>query len=93
MMAYAKRTPDGTSQVLVAVSFDPYGTQESVLHIPLKELGIAQDETYQVHELMTDTRGLWQGPTAHVRLTPEQPACIWAIYRFRRNEHAFDYYE
>jgi len=93
VMFYLKRTPDGSSQVLVAVSFDPYNAQESVLHIPLEELGIAPDETYQVHELMTDTRGLWQGPTAHVRLTPEQPASIWAIYRFRRNEHAFDYYE
>ncbi|ATB33522.1 alpha-1,4-glucan--maltose-1-phosphate maltosyltransferase [Melittangium boletus] len=93
VMFYSKRTPDGTSQVLVAVSFDPYNAQDSVLYVPLEELGIQPDETYQVHELMTDTRSLWQGPTAQVRLTPEQPAAIWAIYRFRRSEQAFDYYE
>jgi starch synthase (maltosyl-transferring) len=93
VMFYLKRTPDGTSQVLVAVSFDPYHAQESVLHVPLAALGIHPDETYQVHELMTDERSLWQGPTAHVRLTPEQPAAIWAVYRFRRSEQAFDYYE
>jgi starch synthase (maltosyl-transferring) len=93
VMFYMKRTPDGSSQVLVAVSFDPFQPQESVLHLPLAELGIHPDETYQVHELMTDQRSLWQGPTAHVRLTPEQPAAIWAVYRFRRSEQAFDYYE
>ncbi|WP_257449986.1 alpha-1,4-glucan--maltose-1-phosphate maltosyltransferase [Archangium lipolyticum] len=93
VMFYLKRTPDGSSQVLVAVSFDPFQPQESVLHVPLAELGIQPDETYQVHELMTDQRSLWQGPTAHVRLTPEQPAAIWAVYRFRRSEQAFDYYE
>ena len=93
VMFYSKRTPDGLSQVLVAVSFDPYNAQDSVLYVPLEELGIQPDETYQVHELISDTRGLWQGPTAQVRLTPEQPAAIWAIYRFRRSEQAFDYYE
>ncbi|WP_434391016.1 alpha-1,4-glucan--maltose-1-phosphate maltosyltransferase [Melittangium boletus] len=93
VMFYSKRTPDGLSQVLVAVSFDPYNAQDSVLYVPLEELGIQPDETYQVHELISDTRGLWQGPTAQVRLTPDQPAAIWAIYRFRRSEQAFDYYE
>ena len=92
-MFYSKRTPDGASQVLIAVSFDPYNAQDTLLHVPLAELGIQPDETYQVHELMTDQRSLWQGPTAQVRLTPEQPAAIWAIYRFRRSEQAFDYYE
>jgi len=90
---YGKRTPDGSSQVLVAVSLDPHAPQEAVLHVPLKELGIQPDETYQVHELMTEERRLWQGPHAQVRLTPEQPAAIWAVYRFRRTEQAFDYYE
>ncbi|MCY1078408.1 alpha-1,4-glucan--maltose-1-phosphate maltosyltransferase [Archangium lansingense] len=93
VMFYTRRTPDGSSQVLVAVSFDPFHAQESVLHVPLQELGIQPDETYQVHELMTGERSLWQGPTAHVRLSPEQPAAIWAVYRFRRSEQAFDYYE
>jgi starch synthase (maltosyl-transferring) len=93
VLFYGKRTPDGSSQVLIAVSLDPHAPQESVLNVPLKELGIHPDESYQVHELMTDERRLWQGPHAQVRLTPEQPAAIWAVYRFRRSEQAFDYYE
>jgi starch synthase (maltosyl-transferring) len=93
VLFYGKRTPDGSSQVLVAVSLDPHSPQDAVLHVPLKELGIQPDETYQVHELLTDDRRLWQGPHAQVRLTPEQPAAIWAVYRFRKTEQAFDYYE
>ncbi|KFE70231.1 Alpha-amylase [Hyalangium minutum] len=93
VLFYGKRTPDGSSQVLVAVSLDPHSPQEALLHVPLKELGIPPDETYQVHELMTDERRLWQGPHAQIRLTPDQPAAIWAVYRFRRTEQAFDYYE
>jgi starch synthase (maltosyl-transferring) len=93
VLFYGKRTEDGTSQVLVAVSLDPHAPQEAVLDVPLKELGIPPEETYQVHELMTDERRLWQGPHAQVRLTPEQPAALWAVYRFRKTEQAFDYYE
>ncbi|SES90798.1 alpha-1,4-glucan--maltose-1-phosphate maltosyltransferase [Stigmatella erecta] len=93
VLFYSKVTPDGASQVLVAVSMDPHSPQDAVLHVPLERLGIQPDETYQVHELMTDERRLWQGPFAQVTLTPEQPAALWAVYRFRRSEQAFDYYE
>ncbi|MFY2561942.1 alpha-1,4-glucan--maltose-1-phosphate maltosyltransferase, partial [Corallococcus terminator] len=93
VLFYGKRTPDGTSTVLVAVSLDPYSPQEALLRLPLEWLGANADETYQVHELMKDERSLWQGSDVQVRLTPEQPAAVWAVYRFRRTEHAFDYYE
>lgn len=93
VLAYLKRTPDGQSQVLVAVSLDPFGPQEALLHLPLYELGLQPDETFQVHELLGGERHLWRGPTARVRLTPEHPACLWAVHRFRRRENAFDYYE
>ncbi len=89
---YGKRTPDGSNQVIVAVSMDPYAIQEAVLELPLAELGIADDEIYQVHEQISDVRALWQGPTAHVRLTPEAPAAIWTVLRFRKTEESFDYY-
>ncbi len=92
VLFYGKRTPDGLNTVLVAVSMDPYAPQEAVLELPLWELGIDEDEIYQVHEQISDQRALWQGPTAHVRLTPEAPAAIWTLLRFRRTEQSFDYY-
>jgi starch synthase (maltosyl-transferring) len=89
---YSKMSEDRTSQILVAVSLDPFAPQEAILEVPLFELGIQPDEAYQVHELLSDERALWQGPTAQVRLTLDKPAAIWSVLRFRRTEQGFDYY-
>jgi starch synthase (maltosyl-transferring) len=89
---YSKMTEDRSSQILVAVSLDPFAPQEALLELPLFELGIQPDETYQVHELLSDERALWQGPTTQVRLTQDKPAAIWSVLRFRRTEQGFDYY-
>ena len=80
------------NEVLVAVSLDPYTPQDAILEVPLDALGISQDETYQVHELLSDTRALWQGNTAQVALTLDKPAAIWSVLRFNRSEQGFDYY-
>jgi starch synthase (maltosyl-transferring) len=93
VLFYGKQTPNRTNAVWVAVSLDPFAPQEAVLEVPLRELGVAEDEVYQVHELLTDRRALWQGPTAHVRLTPEEPAAIWSVVRLRHTEKEFDYYD
>ena len=92
VMFYSKLSDDRTSQILVAVSLDPFAPQEAILDVPLFELGIQPDESYQVHELLSDERALWQGPTAQVRLTLDKPAAIWSVLRFRRTEQGFDYF-
>ena len=92
VLFYSKATPDLSNVVLCAVSLDSYATQESILHLPLAELGIDPEETYQVHEMLGDERALWQGPTAQVRLTLEKPAAMWTLLRYRRSEQGFDYY-
>ncbi|MFL5309584.1 MAG: alpha-1,4-glucan--maltose-1-phosphate maltosyltransferase [Myxococcales bacterium] len=92
VMFYSKMTDDRTSQILVAVSLDPFAPQEAILDVPLFELNIQPDESYQVHELLSDERALWQGPTAQARLTLDKPAAIWSVLRFRRTEQGFDYY-
>jgi starch synthase (maltosyl-transferring) len=92
VLFYSKRSEDGASQMLFCVSLDPHEPQETLIEVPLELLGLAPDETYQVHELMGDTRHFWQGPSAQVQLTPDQPAAIWAVYRFHRRENEFDYF-
>jgi len=89
---FSKMTEDRSSQILAAVSLDPFAAHEAILELPLFEMGLQPDETYQVHELLSDERALWQGPTAQVRLTQEKPAAIWSVLRFRRTEQGFDYY-
>ena len=92
VLFYSKATEDRASLVLAAVSLDPYAPQEAVLHVPLERLGIPEDETYQVHDLLSGERALWQGGTSLVRLAPERPAALWSVLRFQRSEQGFDYY-
>ena len=93
VLFYGKKCPDGSNPLLIAVSLDPFSTQEVVLQIPLDDLGLGAEETFQVHELMKDGRALWRGPRAQVTLTPENPAAIWSVHRFARRENSFDYFD
>ena len=79
--------------MLIAVSLDPFSPQDVRLQIPLADLGLGAEETFQVHELLRDGRALWRGPTAQVTLTPENPVAIWSVHRFARRENSFDYFD
>jgi starch synthase (maltosyl-transferring) len=93
VLFYGKIGPDGSAAILVAVNLDPFARHESVLHVPLADLGLGPDETYEMHELITDTRRLWKGSANVIRLDPEvEPAAIFAVRRWTRREQAFDYY-
>jgi starch synthase (maltosyl-transferring) len=89
---YGKRTPDGSSQVLVAVSLDPYASHTTTLSLPLERYGLAGRETVEVEERLTGERHLWRGERATVTLTPEAPACLWTVRAPARTEQAFDYF-
>ena len=79
--------------VLVAVNLNPFQTQNATLTIPLGELGLAPDETYQLHDLIADRRDLVIGNTYSIRLDPhEEPAAILAVRRWTRREQDFDYF-
>ncbi len=90
---YSKISPDRSDLLLLAVSLDPHAAHPVDLQVPLSELGIGPSDTYQVHELLTGERHLWQGPRARFLLTPEQPAAIWSVLRFAHRENSFDYYD
>ena len=90
---YGKNNSDKTNNLLIAVNMDPFQTQEAVLHIPIDEIGLPEDETYQLHELLTDTRHLVKGRTYTIRLDPQtEPAAIFAVRRWTRREQQFDYF-
>lgn len=93
LLLYSKRTDDGTNIILTAVNLDPHHLQEGWLDVDLAEFGIAENEIFQVHELIGDGRFLWQGRRNFVRLDPAScPAQIFRIRRRLRTEHDFDYF-
>jgi starch synthase (maltosyl-transferring) len=92
LLFYGKSLPDLSNIILVAVNLDPHHTQSGWVRLPLHELGLRHDETYQVHDLLTDGRFLWQGESNFVQLTPEAPAHIMRLRRKVKTERDFDYF-
>lgn len=93
ILFYGKMTFDRTDAVLVAVSLNPFQAQTAKLTIPLDELGLASNETYQLHDLITDRRHLVIGATYTLRLDPnDEPAALFAVRRWARREQDFDYF-
>jgi starch synthase (maltosyl-transferring) len=80
VLFYRKALPG--QDVLVAVTTEPHHTQETMVHVPIHELGIDDEEEYVVHDLLTDARYTWRGVRNFVRLDPhEQPGHVLVIER------------
>ena len=93
VLFFGKRTADGTSQVLVAVSLDPYQPHTPTLTVPLDRYGLDGRETVEVEERLSGTRSLWTGDRVSITLTPEHPAAVWTVRAPPRTEQAFDYFD
>jgi starch synthase (maltosyl-transferring) len=93
LLAYSKSAADGGNVILVVVNCDPYHVQRGMVTLPLDELGLEPDRSYQAHELLSGARYLWNGPRNYVEINPHaMPA---QIFRFRhrvRSEHDFEYF-
>jgi starch synthase (maltosyl-transferring) len=93
LLAYSKTTEDLMDILLVVVSTDPDEEQSGEIAIPLASWGLSPHHPFQVHDLLSDRRSLWQGEAARVRIDPRaMPARILKIRRRVRTERDFDYY-
>jgi starch synthase (maltosyl-transferring) len=93
LIAYSKRSADGSNVVLVVVNLDPHHTQSGWLDLPLDQLEVASDRPYQMHELLTGARYLWHGSRNFVQVDPHHvPVQVFRLRRKVRTEHDFDYF-
>ncbi len=93
LIAYLKH--DGAAQniIITVVNLDAHNTQSGWLGLDLRRLGIAMDEPYQVHDLLSEQRYQWRGTHNFIQLDPRRiPAHIFLIRRHVRSEHDFDYF-
>src|SRR5439155_21017004 len=70
LLAYSKSTPDNANVILTVVNVDPHHVQRGMVNLPLEELGIEIDRSYQAHELISGARYLWNGPRNFVEINP-----------------------
>jgi starch synthase (maltosyl-transferring) len=77
----------------VVVNLDCFHVQAGWLGIDLSSIGLDARHSFQVHDLLSEGRFLWQGSRNYVELVPESlPAHILRLRRWVRTEQDFDYY-
>lgn len=93
LLCYSKTNADGTDIVLVVVNLDPHYRQSGWVELPLERFGLGPGRPYQMHDLLSDARFLWDGARNYVELDPQTtPAHIFRLRRRVHREHDFDYY-
>jgi starch synthase (maltosyl-transferring) len=93
LICYSKQTEDGANVVLVVVNLDPHNVQTGRLHLDFAALNLEARQTYQFHDLLTESRYLWRAGESTVILNPQAvPAHIFRLRRYVRREQDFDYF-
>jgi starch synthase (maltosyl-transferring) len=65
---YRKHAPG--NELFIAVNLDPYRAHQTMVHVPLGALGLGEDISYQMEDLLTGARFSWRGERNFVRLDP-----------------------
>jgi starch synthase (maltosyl-transferring) len=93
LIAYSKMSEDHSNVILVVVNLDPHHTQSGWVDVPLDLFQLDPHQEFQVHDLVSDARFLWQGSRNYVELNPHKmPAHIFRVRRRVRTEQDFDYF-
>jgi starch synthase (maltosyl-transferring) len=79
---FEKATSARENVILVAISLDPHGVQESDIEFPLWTFGLSDGGSLQVEDLMRGAKSVWTGKHQRIRLDPnELPFSIWRLSR------------
>ena len=93
LLCYAKTSADNVDTILVVANLDAHHTQSGWVTLPLDMLGLDAGRSYQVQDMLTDARFLWNGARNYVEINPQvAPAHIFKLRRRVRTEHDFDYF-
>jgi starch synthase (maltosyl-transferring) len=93
LIAYTKCNDDASNTILTVVNLSPHYKHSGWLTLPLEEFGLDAKKTFQMHDLLSDARYLWNGKKNYVELNPEKTSAhIFRLRRHVRTEHDFDYF-
>jgi starch synthase (maltosyl-transferring) len=93
LIAYTKCNDDASDTILTVVNLSPHYKHSGWLTLPLEDFGLDAKKTFQMHDLLSDARYLWNGEKNYVELNPEKTSAhIFRLRRHIRTEHDFDYF-
>ena len=82
LLCYSKATANGENTILVAVNLDAFYEQSGWTDLDLGQLGLSDEESFVVEDLLTGAQYTWRGRRNYVALRPgEMPAHIFRIAR------------
>jgi starch synthase (maltosyl-transferring) len=94
LLCYSKRTDDNANVVVAVVNLDPYHAHAGNAELPLGRWGIPDDKPYQMEDLLSGNRYIWQGPRGWIDLPPQpMPAHIFRVRRWIGNDASGDVFE
>jgi starch synthase (maltosyl-transferring) len=81
MIAYSKVCDDPADMIFVVVNLDPHNRQAGWVNVDVSALHLGSEESYQVHDLLTDARYVWHGSRNFVDLNPALlPAHVFRVH-------------
>lgn len=93
LICYSKRSEQNSNLIIVVVNLDPYHTHSGWIELPLDHLGVPLTRSYQVHDLLSESRFFWHGSRNYVEINPQVvPAHVLRLRRYVRSERDFDYF-
>ncbi|RED50719.1 alpha-1,4-glucan--maltose-1-phosphate maltosyltransferase [Seonamhaeicola aphaedonensis] len=79
LMAFYKWNDAKTNELLIVISLDDHGMQQGTIQVPLNDLGIDHNHSFQVKDLITNSSYNWRGEWNFVELHPTLPFHIFEI--------------
>ncbi len=93
LLCFSKSSDADANLVLTVVNLDPHFKQSGWVELPLEELGVDAARPFQMHDLLSGSRFLWNGTRNYIELDPvTHPAQVFRVRRRVRREQDFDYY-
>ncbi len=91
ILAYCKVTDAQDNIIVVAVNLSPRAKAGAMVEVPVRQIGLSPWESYQMHDLLTDEKWIWQGQHNYVELDPAHPeeprvAHVFRLNRFLRQD-------
>ena len=81
IIAFHKHTVG--NDLIVIVNLDPQRMHECMIHVPVEDLGLGEDQMFEVEDLLTAVRHTWRGRRNYVRLDPSER--VGHVLRLVRN--------
>jgi len=80
VICYVKEDEASKNALIIPVNLDVFNTQKAHIKVPIHRFGIAHDQQYRVHDMLSGEKYYWQGEYNFIQLNPyEMPAHIFKI--------------